>query len=241
MKPDDVRTSSTRRAPCGRQGASRGGLGAARGDARPARARPWRRGSPDPVPNSEVKPAVAESTAPRGCGRVGCRARAGRMPRAGGPRPFGRGPFSMPGAVRAPVPHGRVRIAALFPCAGPYADPPVRRGPLRACGAYGAVRDPTPGERPGRGRFPDAAARVRGRLRRGSAGPFAHSGLLRALRPDRRAPTRANCLPHARVHALSGLLPLSLRMRGISYIFCSRYLLHSHQITFMHGRTTSSG
>ena len=42
-----------------------------------ARVRPWRRGSPDPVPNSEVKPAVADSTAAPGCGRVGCRTRAG--------------------------------------------------------------------------------------------------------------------------------------------------------------------
>ena len=51
--------------------------------ARPPRARPWRRGSPDPVPNSEVKPAVAESTAAPGCGRVGCRARGVRIPCAG--------------------------------------------------------------------------------------------------------------------------------------------------------------
>lgn len=44
---------------------------------RPARARPWRRGSPDPIPNSEVKPAIAESTAAPGCGRIGRRARGG--------------------------------------------------------------------------------------------------------------------------------------------------------------------
>ena len=50
-------------------------------DERPARARPWRRGSPDPVPNSAVKPAVAESTAAPGCGRIGSLARAGRFPR----------------------------------------------------------------------------------------------------------------------------------------------------------------
>ena len=48
-------------------------------DERPARARPWRRGSPDPVPNSAVKPAVAESTAAPGCGRIGSLARAGRF------------------------------------------------------------------------------------------------------------------------------------------------------------------
>ena len=83
---------------------ARGARGHARGDARPARARPWRRGSPDPVPNSEVKPAVAESTAPRGCGRVGCRARAGRMPCARGP--------------------GR-KAGALFLCPGP-SGPPCR-------------------------------------------------------------------------------------------------------------------
>ena len=46
---------------------------------RPARVRPWRRGSPDPVPNSEVKPALAESTAAPGCGRIGRRTRAGRF------------------------------------------------------------------------------------------------------------------------------------------------------------------
>ena len=43
---------------------------------RPARARPWRRGSPGPIPNPAVKPALAESTtevspwedrAPRSC------------------------------------------------------------------------------------------------------------------------------------------------------------------------------
>ena len=43
----------------------------------PPRARPWRRGSPDPIPNSEVKPAIAESTAAPGCGRIGRRARGG--------------------------------------------------------------------------------------------------------------------------------------------------------------------
>ena len=58
---------------------------------RPARARPWRRGSPDPVPNSAVKPAVAESTAAPGCGRIGSLARAGRFPAPQGAA-FGR-PF----------------------------------------------------------------------------------------------------------------------------------------------------
>ena len=46
---------------------------------RPARARPWRRGSPGPIPNPEVKPAIAESTAASGCGRIGRRARGGRF------------------------------------------------------------------------------------------------------------------------------------------------------------------
>ena len=46
---------------------------------RPARVRPWRRGSPDPVPNSAVKPALAESTAAPGCGRIGRRTRAWRF------------------------------------------------------------------------------------------------------------------------------------------------------------------
>ena len=62
-------------------------------DQRPARARPWRRGSPDPVPNSAVKPAVAESTAAPGCGRIGSLARAGRFPRHRAA--FGR-PFPLP-------------------------------------------------------------------------------------------------------------------------------------------------
>ena len=57
---------------------------------RPPRARPWRRGSPGPVPNPAVKPAVAESTAEEVRGRLGSRARGGRlsyareMPRARG-------------------------------------------------------------------------------------------------------------------------------------------------------------
>ena len=46
---------------------------------RPPRARPWRRGSPGPVPNPAVKPAVAESTAEEVRGRLGSRARGGRL------------------------------------------------------------------------------------------------------------------------------------------------------------------
>ena len=56
---------------------------------RPARARPWRRGSPGPIPNPEVKPAIAESTAASGCGRIGRRARGGRFGMRR-PRPLGR-------------------------------------------------------------------------------------------------------------------------------------------------------
>ena len=87
---------------------------------RPPRARPWRRGSPGPVPNPAVKPAVAESTAEEVRGRLGSRARGGRLsfargsPRAGAWEApdassvrglscvLGRsalGPFCVPGAV----------------------------------------------------------------------------------------------------------------------------------------------
>ena len=53
---------------------------------RPPRARPQRRGSPGPIPNPAVKPAFAESTAARGCGRAGRRARGGRFSYAHAPR-----------------------------------------------------------------------------------------------------------------------------------------------------------
>ena len=46
---------------------------------RPARARPWRQGSPGPIPNPAVKPAIAESTAGSARGRTGRRARPGRF------------------------------------------------------------------------------------------------------------------------------------------------------------------
>ena len=81
---------------------------------RPPRARPWRRGSPGPIPNPEVKPAIAESTAAPGCGRVGRRARGGRFSfarKAPGPA-RARGPFRVPGA----------------PCARAPAGPRIRRG-----------------------------------------------------------------------------------------------------------------
>ena len=75
---------------------------------RPPRARPQRRGSPGPIPNPAVKPAFAESTAARGCGRAGRRARGGR--------------FSMrvraPGAARAACaergPQGGIAPAGLL-------------------------------------------------------------------------------------------------------------------------------
>ena len=52
-------------------------------------------GITDPIPNSAVKPAFAESTAAPGCGRTGRRAHAGRFRISG---PFG--PFFLLGAVR---------------------------------------------------------------------------------------------------------------------------------------------
>ena len=69
--------------PCGRQGRPDAGTWQARileprGERLP-RARPQRRGSPGPIPNPAVKPAFAESTAARGCGRAGRRARGGRF------------------------------------------------------------------------------------------------------------------------------------------------------------------
>ena len=72
----------------------------------PPRARPWRRGSPDPIPNSEVKPAIAESTAASGRGRIGRRAR-------GGCFLFRRAPGHRPGALRrsgGPRRAGRERL-----------------------------------------------------------------------------------------------------------------------------------
>lgn len=95
--------------PCGRQGRPGEGFLAgsilrAAGE-RPPRARPQRRGSPGPIPNPAVKPAFAESTAARGCGRAGRRARGGRFsiaPREarGGTAPCG--PLRALGEVAAP-------------------------------------------------------------------------------------------------------------------------------------------
>ena len=96
---------------------------------RPARARPRRRGSPGPIPNPAVKPAIAESTAAPGCGRPGRRARAGRFlpgsavrPPSGGlsffPRaPPGRRPSGPAAPRRAPPP--ACPFAGLFCFLGP--------------------------------------------------------------------------------------------------------------------------
>ena len=79
---------------------------------RPARARPWRRGSPGPIPNPEVKPAIAESTAASGCGRIGRRARGGRfgMQRPRPPREAG--PLRVPG-LRSPRRRVAFRVRGL--------------------------------------------------------------------------------------------------------------------------------
>ena len=97
--------------PCGRQGRPGEGFLAgsnirAAGE-RPPRARPQRRGSPGPIPNPAVKPAFAESTAARGCGRAGRRARGGR--------------FSMLARLRA---RGDVRRRAACAARGPRGDLP---------------------------------------------------------------------------------------------------------------------
>ena len=76
---------------------------------RPPRARPQRRGSPGPIPNPAVKPAFAESTAARGCGRAGRRARGGR--------------FSMLARLRA---RGDARRRAACAGRGPQGGCPLR-------------------------------------------------------------------------------------------------------------------
>ena len=72
------------------------------------RAEPWSGGSPDPIPNSAVKPHLAESTAARGRGRTGRSARRGRF-------------FCAPAALtgRPNLPMLRLRQApGLAPCLG---------------------------------------------------------------------------------------------------------------------------
>ena len=83
---------------------------------RPPRARPQRRGSPGPIPNPAVKPAFAESTAARGCGRAGRRARGGRFSigaekarRGGSPC----GPLCVSGSIAGGSPRSTLRAADL--------------------------------------------------------------------------------------------------------------------------------
>ena len=79
---------------------------------RPARARPWRRGSPGPIPNPEVKPAIAESTAASGCGRIGRRARGGRFGMRRPRPPREAGPPRVPG-LRSPRRRVAFRVRGL--------------------------------------------------------------------------------------------------------------------------------
>ena len=60
---------------------------------RPPRAEPRSGGSPDPIPNSAVKPRIAESTAAPGRGRTGRSARRARF-RARAPSPLRGGGLS---------------------------------------------------------------------------------------------------------------------------------------------------
>ena len=97
---------------CGRQGAREVPDGKRRG--RPARARPRRRGLPDPIPNSAAKPAIAQSTAEPVRGRTGRRARAGRVrPREGqGARRGRKAPSALPGGLAAPFAFFHVELQA---------------------------------------------------------------------------------------------------------------------------------
>ena len=56
--------------------------------------------TPGPIPNPEVKPAIAESTAASGCGRIGRRARGGRFGMRRPRPPREAGPLRVPGAFR---------------------------------------------------------------------------------------------------------------------------------------------
>lgn len=170
--------------PCGRQGRPGEGVPGrleyirAAGE-RPPRARPQRRGSPGPIPNPAVKPAFAESTAARGCGRAGRRARGGRFSYAGpsafcGGRGFASGPIGV-ASHTAPARHrgaGRYR-RGIVPC-----------GPLRVLGHCPAARLRRPISAPGwlgrRRRMRDIRrSRCRGPARRGVP---AGRSFVRALR-----------------------------------------------------------
>lgn len=70
------------------------------------RAEPWSGGSPDPIPNSAVKPHLAESTAARGRGRTGRSARRGRFSAL-------RPPYGTAGPADAAAPTG-ARPRPLF-------------------------------------------------------------------------------------------------------------------------------
>ena len=146
--------SSAVQPPGWRGGAAPGGSYTGAAGERPPRARPWRRGSPGPIPNPEVKPAIAESTAASGCGRVGRRARGGR--------------FSLfRAAHRARPTSRRVPRGALFSFSGTEARcHPHRRTAIfggRAAGRQSFRREPwgigaaRTARRPG-------AARRRGRI-----------------------------------------------------------------------------
>lgn len=116
------------------------------------RAEPWSGGSPDPIPNSAVKPRLAESTATPGRGRIGRSARGGRFARYGGARPGicpGRAPRAFPGARaqgRARLPDGPPPRWAVPPFkrseAGHPPAPPLGRPcpPARLEGRPGALR-----------------------------------------------------------------------------------------------------
>ena len=116
------------------------------------RAEPQSGGSPDPIPNSAVKPRLAESTATPGRGRIGRSARGGRFARHGGARPGicpGRAPRAFPGARaqgRARLPDGPPPRWAVPPFkrseAGHPPAPPLGRPcpPARLEGRPGALR-----------------------------------------------------------------------------------------------------
>ncbi len=105
---------------------------------RPPRARPWRRGSPGPVPNPAVKPAVAESTAEEVRGRLGSRARGGRLSYARGPPRAGAWEAPDASSVRGlSCVLGAKRAGMDGPAPGASANAPAGmrvRGPFCVCG-----------------------------------------------------------------------------------------------------------